>query len=207
MERARGGHWLPQERQARRTNLMRGRAALEQQIERLTEAYLAGIVSLEEYQRRRRDAEARLAALARQDQDLRAEIERQSSTASLAAHAEAFCQRVRCGLAEADFERRRALVELLIDRVIVTDSEVEIRYVFPTSSKGERERFCRLRMDYQPRLLDHDDPGELQQLSQIAAWHLMARHLLASTRHQGRHKPDGATETVCSRGEGGSPSP
>jgi site-specific DNA recombinase len=151
MERARGGHWLPQERQARRTNLMRGRTALEQQIKRLTEAYLAGIVSLEEYQRRRRDAEARLAALARQDQDLRAEIERQSTTASLAAHADAFCQRVRCGLAEADFERRRALVELLIDRVIVTDSEVEIRYVFPTSSKGERERFCRLRMDYQCR--------------------------------------------------------
>ena len=55
---------LPQERQARRTNLTRGRAALEQQIERLTEAYLAGIMSLEEYKRRRRDAEARLAALA-----------------------------------------------------------------------------------------------------------------------------------------------
>ncbi|ANY82231.1 hypothetical protein BB934_28260 (plasmid) [Microvirga ossetica] len=75
----------------------------------------------------------------------------------MAAHTDAFCQRVRCGLAEADFERRRALVELLIDRVIVTDSDVEIRYVFPTSSKGERERFCLLRMDYQTRLLNGDD--------------------------------------------------
>ena len=97
--------------------------------------------------------------------DLTAEIERQSTTASLAAHADAFCQRVRCGLAEADFERRRALVELLIDRVIVTDSEVEIRYVFPTSSKGERERFCRLRMDYQSGAINtstvaHRDPME-----------------------------------------------
>jgi hypothetical protein len=190
-------------------SLLRGRAALGQQIERLTEAYLAGVVSLSEYERRRRDMEARLAVLARQEQDLTADIERQSNTASLAAHADAFCQRVCCGLADADFERRRALVELLIDRLIVTDSEVEIRYVFPTSSDGERERFCRLRTDYQPRLLDHHDPGELaraglslalqvreaaQQPGQIAAWHLMARHLLVSARRQGCHKPDGATE-------------
>jgi site-specific DNA recombinase len=222
MERARGGHWLPQERQARQTNLMRGRAALEQQIERLTEAYLAGIVSLEEYKRRRRDAEARLAALARQEQDLTAEIERQSTTASLAAHADAFCQRVRCGLAEADFERRRALVELLIDRVIVTDSEVEIRYVFPTSSKGERERFCRLRMDYQTRLLNGDDRKHLsgasarfllqlrkprQQAGHVAAPHAVLGHRLPGPGRQGRNQPHRTTETVCSRGEGGSPSP
>ncbi|MFL5334807.1 MAG: recombinase family protein, partial [Geminicoccaceae bacterium] len=63
MERARGGHWLPQEWQARRTNLQRGRASLGQQIEWLTEAYLAGIVGLGEYERRRREAEARLLAL------------------------------------------------------------------------------------------------------------------------------------------------
>ena len=63
MERARGGHWLPQELQARRANLRRGQAGLRQQIERLTEAYLAGVVPLAEYDRRRRDAEGRLSAL------------------------------------------------------------------------------------------------------------------------------------------------
>ncbi len=59
-----------------------------------------------------------------------------------------FCQRVRDGLATADFERKRALLELLVDRVVVTDSAVEIRYVFPTGPEGEREPFCRLRTDY-----------------------------------------------------------
>ena len=39
MERAQGGHWLPQALQARRENLRRGRVSLEQQLERLTEAY------------------------------------------------------------------------------------------------------------------------------------------------------------------------
>jgi len=40
------------------------------------------------------------------------------------------------------------LVELLIDRVVVTDEEVEIRYVIPTSPRGEHRRFCHLRLDY-----------------------------------------------------------
>jgi site-specific DNA recombinase len=65
MARARGGHWLPQEMQARRANLRRGRAALGQQLERLTEAYLAGVIPLAEYERRRRDTDARLQALDR----------------------------------------------------------------------------------------------------------------------------------------------
>ena len=148
MERARGGHWLPQELQARQANLRRGRAALGQQRERLTDAYLAGVIPLAEYERHRRDADNRLQALDRQEHELVQDTERQDETAGLAAHAEAFCQRVRDGLAGADFDRKRALLELLVDRVVVTDGSVEIRYVVPTGSDGEREPFWRLRSDY-----------------------------------------------------------
>src|SRR4051812_7942407 len=148
MERARGGHWIPQELQARQANLRRGRAALSQQVERLTEAYLAGVVPLCEFERRRRDAETRLQAVERQEHDLVHDAERHGETARLAAHAEAFCRRVREGLAEADFDQKRALLELLIDRVIVTDRAVEIRYVIPTGPEGERQPFWRLRTDY-----------------------------------------------------------
>ena len=35
-----------------------------------------------------------------------------------------------------------------IDRVIVNDSQVEIRYVVPTGPKGETTPFCHLRLDY-----------------------------------------------------------
>jgi site-specific DNA recombinase len=148
MQRARGGHWLPQELQARRANLRRGRAALDQQLERLTEAYLAGVVPLAEYERRRRETEARLRALEGQEHELMQDASRQDQTARLAAHAEAFCCRVREGLERADFDRKRELLELLIDRVIVTDGAVEIRYVIPTGPDGEREPFWRLRTDY-----------------------------------------------------------
>ena len=152
MERARGGHWLPQAMQARRANLRRARAGLHQQIERLTEAYLAGVVSLSEYERRRRDAEARLAALDGQERELTHDTDRQAEIARLAAHAEAFCQRVRQGLEQADFARKRELLELLIDRIVVTDETVEIRYVIPVGPEGERDPFCLLRTDYQEPL-------------------------------------------------------
>src|SRR3569833_2989756 len=57
--------------------------------------------------------------------------------------------RVQKGLEQADFDRKRELLELLVDRVIVTDGDVEIRYVVPTGPDGERDPFCRLRTDYQ----------------------------------------------------------
>ncbi len=148
MERARGGHWLPQELQARRANLRRGRAGLVQQLDRLTEAYLSSVVPLGEYERRRREIEARLVGVERQEQQLAGDAEQHSETAKLAGHVETFCRRVQEGLTVADFQGRRALLELLVDRVIVTDRVVEIRYAFPTGPEGERERFCRLRSDY-----------------------------------------------------------
>jgi hypothetical protein len=36
----------------------------------------------------------------------------------------------------------------LIDRVVVTDGHVEIRYVIPTTSSSTKTRFCHLRTDY-----------------------------------------------------------
>src|SRR3954469_3948736 len=72
--------------------------------------------------------------------------------AKLAGHVETFCQRVRAGLAVADFAGKRALLELLVDRVVVTDGAVEIRYALPTGPVGEREPFCRLRSDYRDPL-------------------------------------------------------
>jgi hypothetical protein len=39
-------------------------------------------------------------------------------------------------------------VELLIDRVLVDNGDVEIRYVIPTNPRGETTRFYQLRKDY-----------------------------------------------------------
>ncbi len=148
LERAHGGHWLPQELQARRENVRKAQVNLTHQLERLTEAYLAGGMGLAEYQRRRGEVERKHQALEQQLQQLTMQVDRHQKVATLAHGIADFCQRVQTGLANATFEQRRQLVELLIDRVVVTNDEVEIRYVLPTSSRGEHERFCHLRLDY-----------------------------------------------------------
>jgi site-specific DNA recombinase len=148
LQRAHGGRWLPQELKARQENLRQGRAALGRQLDRLTEAYLGEVIPLAEYHRRRQDLEQRGEALTAQERQLQARAHQRMELAGVDGSIEDFCQRVRGGLADATFEQRRKLVELLIDRVIVTDGEVEIRYVIPTDPSSEHVRFCHLRSDY-----------------------------------------------------------
>src|SRR3954469_23916476 len=97
LERAHGGHWLPQDLQARRQALRRGQASVQQQMERLTEAYLASIVSLEEYRRRRLDLEQKAQSLAAQVQQLEGQVDRQGEVARVGLSMEEFCRRVREG--------------------------------------------------------------------------------------------------------------
>jgi len=148
LRRAHGGQWLPQELKMCQENLRQGRAALGRQLERLTEAYLGEVIPLAEYQRRRKDLEQRYEALAVQERQLQAQSRQRMGLAGVVGSIEDFCRRVRGGLANATFEQRRRLVELLIDRVIVTGEEVEIRYVIPTHPSSEHVRFCHLRSDY-----------------------------------------------------------
>jgi site-specific DNA recombinase len=151
LERAHGGCWLPQELQARQEGLRRGKASLTQQLDRLTEAYLAGVVLLEEYRRRRSDLERRLQVLEQQQCQLVAQVDRRQELAGLSRSIEDFCERIRTGLQQATFDQKRKLVELLIDRVIVSDGEVEVRYVMPTCKNSEQIRFCHLQLDYRAR--------------------------------------------------------
>lgn len=148
LARAQGGHWSSQELQARRELLRKAQVSLDQHVERLTEAYLGGVMPLAEYQRRRSELEQKRHGLEQQGQHLEGQAARQGDVAAQVQGAEAFCQRVQAGLADASFAQKRQLVELLIDRVVVTGDEVEIRYVVPTTPRGEHTRFCHLRLDY-----------------------------------------------------------
>jgi site-specific DNA recombinase len=167
LERAQGGNWLPQELQARREGLRRGQGSLQHQLERLTEAYLASVVSLDEYRRRRQDLERRAQGLAEQQRQLEMQVDRRQELAGLASGIEDFCRRIRHGLTEATFVQKRQLVELLIDRVIVTDGDVEIRYVIPTSPRAEQTRFCHLRLEYRAGPSGSETQGEADVRVQI----------------------------------------
>jgi site-specific DNA recombinase len=141
LARAQTGEWLPQALQARRQTLKSALAQLERQQERLLEVYLAEIVGRAVFERKRQELSQAQQGLAQQLRRLEAQTQKQIAVAELSQHIEAFCQRLEPTLDHLDFAQRRQLVELLIDRVIVDDGKVEIRYAIPTSPKGECHPF------------------------------------------------------------------
>ena len=148
LERAHTGEWLPQALQARRQTLLKAIAQLERQQVRLLEVYLAEIISQDEFERKRHELTQTHNALEQQLRQLNIQAQKQIDIAELTVGIQDFCQRIQPTLQELDFDQRRQLVELLVDRVIVNDEHVEIRYVIPTSPAGEISRFCHLRKDY-----------------------------------------------------------
>ncbi len=188
LERAHGGHWIPQELQMRIKNVAQAEQQLGRQQGRLLDAYLAGIVGLVEFERKHQEITHKQAALAREGQQLQASAAQRAALAETLASIDQFCEQVRAVLATASFAQRRHLVELLIDRVIVTDEQVEIRYVIPTQPDGPHVPFSQLRTDYLivlGRIVDAvrigdqraEEGTDLQQLVPILARARQARDL------------------------------
>ena len=148
--------------QARRATLHQALGQLERQQQRLLDAYLAEVLALAEFDRKRQELDRR-ATLAAQQHQLDAIAEQRLELRAVADGIEAFCQTVRSGLATATFAQRRLLVELLIDRVVVTDDKVEIRYVLPTSPDGPHPPYCQLRKDHLDRPAGPGHPDQADQ--------------------------------------------
>ena len=142
-----------QELQARQATIGQALAQLDRQQQRLLDAYLAEVIALAELDRKRQDLDRRRATLLAQQRQLDAAARQKLELGAVADGIEAFCQAVRAGLATATFAQRRLLAELLIDRVIVTDGQVQIRYVLPTSPDGPHRPFCQLCKDHLNRPL------------------------------------------------------
>ena len=151
LARARGGAWLPQELQARQATIRQALGQLDRQRQRLLDAYLAQVIGIDELQRKRQELDRRHDTLLAQQRQLDATAGQRLQLQAVADGIGRFCQTIQAALATATFTQRRQLAELLIDRVIVTDTEVEIRYVLPTSPDGPHRPFCQLRKDHLDR--------------------------------------------------------
>jgi site-specific DNA recombinase len=180
LERAHGGHWLPQELQAQLDTVTKTTKQLERQQERLLEAYIAGIIQLPELERKRKELTLKQEALQKQAVQLQTTATQRIALSQVTDSIEAFCAKTRPMLEQASFEQKRQLVELLIDRVVVSGGDVEIRYVIPTHPEGPHVPFSNLRSDYRSRdqgrqtgFLPAQDQGAFR------ASHLSARMLRA----------------------------
>lgn len=148
LERAQNGAWVPDELRRRLTTLRGIRASADRQRARLLDAYLAEIIDLQTFERRDRALREREEELEARERELVAQGRRLVEVGAVARTMSTLCQRLSVGLEQASFAQRRHLVDLLIDRVVVTDGDVEIRYVIPTTEPSLHTRFCHLRTDY-----------------------------------------------------------
>jgi site-specific DNA recombinase len=148
LQRAHSGAWVPQELRRRQATLRSVRASVTRQRQRLLEAYLAEVVDLDTFQRQDRTLGQQEADLLTREREAAAQGARLVQVSAIAHSMTAVLEQLRVGLDQASFEQRRQLVELLIDRVVVTDGRVEIRYVIPTTPASTTTRFCHLRTDY-----------------------------------------------------------
>jgi site-specific DNA recombinase len=118
------------------------------QRQRLLEAYLAEVIDLDTFQRQDRTLAGQEADLRAREREVTAQGEQLAQVSGIAHSMTQVLKQLRVGLDQANFQQRRQLVELLIDRVVVTDGQVEIRYVIPTTPGSTKTRFCHLRTDY-----------------------------------------------------------
>ena len=163
VERAHSGAWVPQELHRRQATLRQVRASVTRQRQRLLEAYLAEVIDLNTFQRQAQTLAQQEADLLAREREVAVQGERLVGLSAIARSMTAVLEQLRVGLDQAGFEHRRQLVELLIDRVVVTDGQVEIRYVIPTTPGSTQTRFCHLRTDYfQVKPADVGPPGKLQ---------------------------------------------
>ena len=101
---------------------------------RLLDAYQAEVISLEELTERRRQLVDQRRGFERQLEQQR-ELRRQHAKAQeVMTDLTAFCERVRGRLDEASFAEKQTILQLVIERIIVHDSSLEIRHVIPLHS-------------------------------------------------------------------------
>jgi site-specific DNA recombinase len=163
LERAHSGAWVPGELRRRQASLRSVRASVARQRQRLLEAYLAEVIDLACFQRQDRGLAGQEADLLAREREVAAQGERLVQVSAIAQSTTQVLNGLRVGLGQASFEQRRQLVELLIDRVVVTDGQVEIRYVIPTTDHSTKTRFCHLRTDYfQVEPADIGPPGQIK---------------------------------------------
>ena len=107
---------------------------LSREQTRLVDAYQAGIIELEELKERRTKIAQRREALGTQYEQ-QAQLRRQAVQArEVLEDLQAFCRRINARLDDATFEEKQAILQLLIERIIVGEDTLEIRHVIPLNA-------------------------------------------------------------------------
>ena len=119
---------------------------------RLLDAYEAGAITLPELSERRRHLAEERRELERQQQERDRLRQQRIQAQTVRTSLEAFCARIHGRLDEATFADKQAILQLVVERIIVGDGSLEIRHVIPLrppqpSGNGPDRRTPQLRSD------------------------------------------------------------
>src|SRR5215207_2126472 len=132
------------------------RARLDRTVradKRLLDAYQAGAITLAELSERRQLLASERQALERQQEDQARLRQQRLRAEAVRMDLAAFCNRIHSRLDEATFADKQALLQLVIERIIVGNGRLEIRHVIPLrpppqpSNNGPGQPTGRLRSD------------------------------------------------------------
>jgi site-specific DNA recombinase len=134
-----------EEEQAETQRLAARIERLGREESRLIDAYQGEVITLPELaQRRHQLAQRRQALIEQQAQQARLRQQRVHAQEVLE-DLTTFCERIRTRLAEATFADQQAILQLLIERIIVGEDTLEIRHVIPLRglppTPGDSESF------------------------------------------------------------------
>ena len=148
LQRAQAGDWVPQELRRRQASLRAVGVGLSRSKRVCWRRIWPVILDLATFELKRIELQRREQEVLAREREVVAPGQRLVAVENIARSATEILDQLSRGLEQASFEQRRELVELLIDRVVVTDDAVEIRYVIPTTDASTHTRFCQLRTDY-----------------------------------------------------------
>src|SRR3954470_9241668 len=132
------------------------RARLDRTVradKRLLDAYQAGAITLAELSERRQFLASERQALERQQEDQARLRQQRLRAEAVRMDLAAFCNRIHSRLDEATFADKQAILQLVIERIIVGNGRLEIRHVIPLrpppqpSNNGPVQPIRRLRSD------------------------------------------------------------
>jgi site-specific DNA recombinase len=104
---------------------------LAREERRLLDAYQAEVISLTELSERRAHLQQRRRGLIVQQEQAEQLRRERFRAQEVLASLTAFCERVGSRLAEATFEEKQLLLNLLVERIVVGEDTLEVRHVIP----------------------------------------------------------------------------
>ena len=106
---------------------------LKRQRERLIDAYQIGALQLDEFRTRKTTIEERIVAVEHQQAELGSQAARRELAIRQVAGVEGFVEQLRDQLADPTFEVKRAILRLVVEKVVVTGHRLEIHLALPVS--------------------------------------------------------------------------